>query len=392
MVERYDVVVVGAGPAGSTAARVASEKKCKVLMIEKRQEIGVPVRCGEGVSKKLETELGIKIPSYCIAQEVKGARIFAPNGKFVELKAELAGGEVGCNIYRDKFDKELAIRAAKAGCDIQLKTSAVDVLKEGRNVVGIKAKHLGDVFNVHANIVIAADGFESQIPRWAGIDTSLKPNDVVPSLQYTMVNIDFNSDYNNFYLGSCAPGGYAWVFPRRDETNVGLGVALNKLKERSELKKYLDKFVIRKFPNGKIIRIVAGAVSTCQPLEKTIGDGIMAVGDSARLIDPITGGGVLNACLSGIYAGEIAAKAIDMQDCSERVLSEYERKWRCKLEDKHYRNWLVKEKLSLLTDDTINKGIDALSDYKFEKISTLELINAVKQKYPEVLKELEGLI
>ncbi|MEW6069584.1 MAG: NAD(P)/FAD-dependent oxidoreductase, partial [Candidatus Thermoplasmatota archaeon] len=113
MMEKYDIVVVGAGPAGSTCAKVASEKGCKVLLIEKRQEIGVPVRCGEGVSKRIE-ELGINIPKYCIAQDIKGARIFAPNGKFIELNEKIAGGEVGYNIYRDKFDKELAVRAARA--------------------------------------------------------------------------------------------------------------------------------------------------------------------------------------------------------------------------------------------------------------------------------------
>ncbi|MDI6708024.1 MAG: NAD(P)/FAD-dependent oxidoreductase [Candidatus Thermoplasmatota archaeon] len=387
----YDVVVVGAGPAGSTCAKVAAEKGCRVLLIEKRQEIGVPVRCGEGVSKKIE-ELNIKIPKYCIAQEVKGARIFAPNGKFIELSEKVAGGEVGYNIYRDKFDKELAVRAAKAGCDIQLKTSAVGVLKENGKVVGIKAKHMGDIFNIPAKLVVAADGFESQLPRWSGIDTSLKPNDIVACLQYTMVNIDFDSDYNNFYLGSHAPGGYAWLFPRGDECNVGLGVALNKIKECGEVKKCIDKFVAQKFNKGKIIRIVAGAVSTSQPIEKTVADGIIVAGDSARLIDPITGGGIFNACLSGIYAGEVAAKAIECRDYSENVLQEYEKLWRAKLEDKHYRNWLVKEKLSKLSDEKLNKGIEALAEFKFEEISTLELIKAVQEKYPELLKELEELL
>lgn len=387
----YDVVVVGTGPAGSTTARIASELGCKVLLIEKRQEIGVPVRCGEGVSKRIE-ELGIKVSKRCIAQEVKGARIFAPNNKFIQLNEKVAGGEVGYNIYRDEFDKELALRAAKAGADLLIKTSAVDVLKDQNKVVGIKAKKLGETFDIKASVVVAADGFESQVARWAGIDTSLGAQDIVACLQYTLVNIDFEPDYNDFYLGSCAPGGYAWVFPRGDEANVGLGVALNKIKERGEVKKRLDNFVAQRFPHGKIVRIVAGSVSTCAPIEKTIGNGILAVGDAARLIDPVTGGGVLNACLSGIYAGEVASKAVAQQDFSEKMLSEYEKLWRAKLEEKHYRNWLVKEKLSKLSDEFLNKGIEALAEVKFERISTLELINAVKERYPEMLKELEGLI
>ncbi|MEW6069337.1 MAG: NAD(P)/FAD-dependent oxidoreductase, partial [Candidatus Thermoplasmatota archaeon] len=224
------------------------------------------------------------------------------------------------------------------------------------------------------------------------IDTSLKPNDIVACLQYTMVGIEFDNDYNDFYLGSCAPGGYAWVFPRGDEANVGLGVALNKIKVGGDVKNYLDRFVAQKFPKSKIIRIVAGSVSSCAPLERTVGNGIIAVGDSARLIDPITGGGILNACMSGIYAGEVCAKSIELKDYSERVLQDYEKLWRSKLEEKHYRNWVVKEKLSKLSDEFFNKGVEALTGLNFERISTSELIRAVQLRCPELLKEIEGLL
>jgi digeranylgeranylglycerophospholipid reductase len=384
----YDVVVVGAGPAGSVAARIASEKGCRVAILEKRREIGLPVRCGEGVSKRIE-EFGIKINKNCIAQEVKGARIFAPNGKFIKLSTKVAGGEVGYNIYRETFDKELVIQALKAGSELFVKTSALNVLIENKKIVGVKAKHDDKIFNISAKVVIAADGFESQLARWAGIDTSLKPNDIVTCLQYTLLNKGYSSEFNDFYLGSHAPGGYAWVFPRDDELNVGLGVALNKIKTRGEVKRRLDSFIAEKFPNGKILRIVAGAVSTCQPLEKTHKDGIVVVGDAARLIDPLTGGGIINACLSGMLAGKVVAKAIELKDYTEKTLAEYDKLWRASLETKHYRNWLVKEKLSTLDDKTINKGIEALSDRDFDKISTLELIRVVKERCPEILKDLE---
>jgi digeranylgeranylglycerophospholipid reductase len=89
-----DVLVVGAGPAGSMTAKWAAKSGARVLMIEKRQEIGSPVRCGEGMSKSWIEEVGIK-PGRWINLEVEGARIFAPNGKCLEINEKHAGNEVG---------------------------------------------------------------------------------------------------------------------------------------------------------------------------------------------------------------------------------------------------------------------------------------------------------
>ncbi|MCG2826773.1 MAG: NAD(P)/FAD-dependent oxidoreductase [Thermoplasmatales archaeon] len=387
---KYDVVVVGSGPAGSRTAKIAAENGCSVLMVEKRQEIGVPVRCGEGVSKGGLKQLGVQPEKSWIAFDVKGARIYAPNGKHVLLSEESAGDEVGYNIHRDVFDKSLAKQAGKAGVDIMLKSSVFDVIKESSKVKGVKVKSMGEKLEIKADVVVAADGFESQVGRWSGIDTSLKPSDIVPSLQYTMTNIDYTA-YNDFYIGSVAPGGYAWVFPKENEANVGLGVQLSKIKERGDVKKYLDKFVEKKFPKGKIVRIVAGCVSACAPIEKTTGDGVLLVGDSARQIDPLTGGGILNALICGTIAGEVIGSAVEKQEFNE-TLKGYEKKWREVLEDKLYRNWIAKEKATTLSDEVFNKIIDSLSGYDFKKVSTIEILKGINQKHPELTKELEGLI
>ena len=387
---RYDVVVVGAGPAGSRTAKIAADRGCRVLMIEKRQEIGVPVRCGEGVSKKGLKELGIEPENSWIAADIKGARIYAPNGKHVLLSEEQAGGEVGYNIYRDIFDKSLAKQAGKSGVDIMLKSSVFDVIKENNKIKGVKAKSMGENMEIKADVVVGADGFESQIGRWSGIDTSLKQNDVVPSLQYTMTNIDY-TEYNDFYIGSVAPGGYAWVFPKEDEANIGLGVQLSKIKKGGDVKKHLDRFVEKKFPNGKIMRIIAGCVSVCAPIEKTVGNGVLLVGDAARQIDPLTGGGILNALICGTIAGEVIGNAVKKQEFN-KTLMEYERGWRAELEDKLYRNWIAKEKATTLSDEAFNKIIEALSGYDFKKISTIEILKGIQSKYPEIMKEFEGLI
>lgn len=391
----YDVVVVGAGPAGSMAAKKAAEGGARVLMLEKRAEIGVPIRCGEGLDKRSVQKIGLEPNKKWIAHEVKGARIFAPDGSHLELTEEMAGNEVGYIIKRDIFDKELAKDAIRAGANIMIKTSAVDVTKKDGYIKGVRARHFKDVFDIKADLIIGADGFESQVGRWAGIDTKVKPKDVYSCLQYDMIGIDVHPDFSEFHLGTCAPGGYAWVFPKGEHrANVGLGLAVNRIKEKGDPKRYLDRFVESHdyLKKGTPIAHIAGAVSVCAPLEKTVDNGIMLVGDSARQIDPMTGGGITNGCVAGQMAGNVAAEAVKAKDFSAEFLSRYEKAWRADFEDKSYMNWMAKEKLTQLSDETINKLIHAISDVKVEKIRIIDLLYAVREKYPELVKEFEEFL
>lgn len=391
----YDVVVVGAGPAGSMTAKWAAKGGAKVLMVEKRQEIGSPVRCGEGISKAWLDGVGIKLDRKSIAREVKGAKIVAPNGKAFYLSEKMAGNEVGIVIDRVFFDKLLAKDAVKAGADLMLKTSAVKLLRSGDKVVGVRVKSFGQTKDIKAGCVVGADGYESQVGRWAGIDTSLAPRDITSCFQYRLTNIKHEPDYCEFVLGSKAPGGYIWLFPKDEETaNVGIGMQLTKLKSPGDVKKYLDKFIegdprLRK---GKPLELVSGAVSICAPIDKTVGDGILLVGDAARQIDPITGGGISNSCKAGKVAGEVLAKAARERNFSEQSLRRYEKGWRDLLENHLYRNWMAKEKLVTLNDDTFNRIISALNEVGVEKMSTLAILKAIETKYPDLVREFQELL
>ena len=122
---KYDVVVVGAGPAGSSAARYAAMGGCNTLMLEKRQEIGSPVRCGEGIARHYLEDCAIPYESKWVAQEVKGAKIISPCGNVLKIDEKHAGNEVGIVLERDAFDKACAKLAAKAGAEIWVKATAV---------------------------------------------------------------------------------------------------------------------------------------------------------------------------------------------------------------------------------------------------------------------------
>lgn len=391
-----DILVVGGGPIGSTAARFASKNLSgKVLVIEKRQEIGSPVRCAEGISVSWFDELGVEKTDHFISREVDGAKIYSPEGHEVTLGQEVAGDEVGVVVERDIFDKEMAMLAGQEGVDFLLKTSAVDLIEEDGKVKGVKARRMGNEFEIHADLVIGADGFESQIGRWAGIYDSLPPNDIMSCFQYRMTDIDYDPDYTHFFLGSMAPGGYLWIFPKDGKTaNVGLGVQLPKLDGEKTAKDYLDEFIEEKewLNKGQVVDMVSGGVSVSAPPEKVIKDGMMLVGDAARVVDPITGGGIANGMKQAKIAGEVAAKAVKEGDTSEEYLTEYEEKWRDRLEEKLWRNYMAKEKAVTLDDEQFDKVIDALSGEDIGDMSTEAILLAIEKKYPELVEDFKDML
>src|SRR3990170_4200936 len=342
MTLKYDVVVVGAGAAGSLAARYAAQGGCRTLMIEKRQEIGSPVRCGEGIARHFLDECDIKYDEKWVAMTVKGAKVVSPAGHVFKIEE----------------------------------------------------------FHIEAKCVVAADGFESQVARWAGIKTLMKAGDITGTLQYRLTNIDGSGDvdwpdYCEFYMGTVAPAGYVWVFPKDEDTaNVGIGVSLDRLKGKMDIKAYLDRWIAKdpRMKHAQCLDMVTGGGSTTPPLERTIGNGIAVVGGAARMIDPITGGGIGNGCRAGRILGEILGTCAQTGDFSKDALQAYEKGWRTILEEQLWRNWVAKNKLATLTDASFDKIIDVLSTANLTKLSVHRILTAIKERYPELVKEFEDLI
>jgi digeranylgeranylglycerophospholipid reductase len=389
-----DVLVVGAGPGGSMAAKFAARSGVRTLLIEKRQEIGSPVRCAEGIARGWMEECDVTIDPSWIACAPEGARIFAPDGTCALVNLDRAGNEVGLVLERALFDKAMARHAAEAGAGILLKTHARDVIRSNGAVGGVVGNSMGEDFEIRAKITIAADGFESQVGRWAGLETSLTARDIVTAFQYRLCSIECDSRYCDFYFGSCAPGGYIWVFPKGPSmANVGIGVPVSRLHEPGETKGYLDHWIAQQpgLAKGQALDMVAGAVSTNKPLSKTVSGGIMLVGDAARLINPLTGGGIVNACISGKLAGETAAAALKHGDCSESFLQKYEKAWRARMEKELIRNWMAKEKLATLDDHAFNSIIKTLSEAN-PRASTLSLLVAIGKKHPDLVVDFAELL
>jgi len=390
---KYDVVVVGSGPAGSVTARFAAENGAKVLVIERRAEVGVPVLCGEGISRKIDDWHMLEGKRW-IAGKMDGARIYSPDKTCVTLAAEQAGNETGYVVYRDIFDQELARLAIKAGAEFMMNTQATGLIKDGDSIKGVKAQHFDEELEIECDIVVAADGVDSKVAQWAGIKTRLDPRDLETCCQYTLTDIDVKDAYCEFYLGKeIAPGGYVWVFPKGKRiANVGIGI-LASLSESGMAKKLLDNFIENdpRLSKGKSLRFLAGAVSASNPAEETVADNIVLVGDAARHVDPITGGGLTHCLEGGKIAGEVIAKAVKTKDFSAEFLSEYETGWKEAFGQKIKRNYLVKELLLDMDDKTLNKLAHALEKVKFDEISTHGLVKEVAKHLP-ISTKLNALI
>ncbi len=382
-----DVVVVGAGPAGSMAAKHAADGGADVILLEKRAEIGAPLRCAEGVSKRRLLEADIEPDPRWISARICGTIMRSPSGNVLKVRECPEDSEVGYVLNRHLFDKFLAERAAVSGARILTRAGCTGVMTENGKVVGVKIRHMGSEKEIRARCVIAADGFESQTARWAGLDTDLALSDINTCIQYLMSGVDVEEGFCEFILGSCAPGGYAWIFPKGDGTaNVGLGIQGTECVSEGDAKVYLDRFIEgeSRLRKGKVLAIASGAVSTKPGIACSVGDGIMAAGDAARVINPLTGGGIRNALRTGRMAGETAAACALRGDTSKSALMKYDRMWRSEMGDELQRNWRMKERYVSLSDDTLDKLILAVRDYGFERLRGDELKAAAKMMCPEL--------
>ncbi|MCQ2085970.1 MAG: NAD(P)/FAD-dependent oxidoreductase [archaeon] len=391
-----DIVVVGAGPGGSMAAKYAAENGAEVILIEKKAEIGAPLRCAEGISKKELVELGIKPDPTWICSSIKGAIIKSPSGITLRFGEKNGDTEVGYILERHIFDKYLAEEASMAGAKIMLRTGCTGILKDDNGkIIGIRARSMGEKIEIYAKCVIAADGYESQVGRWAGIDTSIDLNDVDTCIQYRMTNIVFEKNLCEFVVGSMAPGGYIWIFPKgRNVANVGIGIMASRCKHKADPKYFLDKFIEGdpRFRNGQILEITGGMVSTIPGLDRTTTDGLILVGDAARMIDPNTGGGIAHACKSGKFAGEVSVNCLRKMDFSREVLAAYEKMWRNDMEDKLCRNWMVKERFVTLTDEELDDIIKRIGDLSAEEVNIQNLLKIIKERLPNIIAGLECII
>jgi len=387
---KTDILVIGAGPAGSSAAKHAALNDAKVLMIDKKSEIGSPKRCAEGVSKEGLKALGIEPHCKWIAKELTGVKFISPNGTSVWLNEERVKlPEAGYILERKIFDKHMAMNAARAGVEIMVKTIATGLKRSEEGLI-ITAECMDQSFEINAKIVIAADGPESRVGRWAGLKTTLKPKNMESCAQFEMAGVEMeDSNSIEFYFGSVAPGGYAWIFPKGDDiANVGLGIITTQTDKTAY--EHLLEFVSNcpSTQNAQPVELNIGGDPVGGMLKKLVTDNLVLVGDSASQVSPLTGGGIISAMKAGVFAGEVTAAAIKEGNYSQKRLKEYQDKCEEEMVKTFNKELKVKNYLLSLSDEELDSIAEAFKNTEFEKINTKEIIKVLIKVSPKALLKL----
>jgi len=367
------------------AAKTAVESGLNVVLLEKRQEIGEPIRCAEGVSIRSELSELIKVQPDWISAEVNGVRMHSPNDDNVSMTVDRNGEGGGYILERKNFDRGLALQAAKSGAMVLVKTRATGLIrKEGQWRVSAICQ--GEHLQIVAPLIIGADGVESKVARWTELGGRLKPEDIMVCAQYLVLDEGIDQEYCQFFFGNrTAPGGYVWIFPKGGKlANVGIGLQGSQSGPGEPLM-LLDRFMHNRMPRAKILQMVAGGIPTTGPINNTTSDGIMLVGDAAHQSDPLTGGGIINAIRAGVMAGETAGKAVSSGDVSTAALKEYEDRWRSSIGKQIKRRYRAKNFFLLLSDDDLNHLIGSLHGKDVSSMNTRGLLSLLFKQNPKLL-------
>jgi len=382
-----DVLVIGAGPAGSVAAREAKRAApaLDVVLLERDSAVGTPVRCAEGVGDAGLREFADPVDAPWVARKISRVIFLAPD----ETEVKVAERDVGWILDRSRFDAFLAARAEDDGVEVLVGTEAAGMnrLGDGRWEVQLRgAGGGGGAETMRARLVIGADGVEAMVGRWAGLDTRVPARDMESCAQYVLRGIDFDPDAIYLQFGDrIAPGGYAWVFPRAPGiANVGLGLVALKADGRNA-REYLDAWIARRYPSGERVGYTVGGVITHTTIKRTYTDGVLVAGDAAHMINPLSGGGIVNAMKAGRLAGRAAAAAVCAGDTSAVRLSAYHADWMRLLGDDHLKYYRIKQALEDLDDGFFNSLARTVNAIPSEKRTLGRIFAHALVRHPQLI-------
>jgi len=351
----YDVIVVGAGPGGSTAAAFLGKRGKRVLLIDK-EKFPRDKTCGDAISGKslsILEELGL-VGEIEKADhgEMHGVLFSSPNGAEASIpfgktgkQMENSGGKLpdaepagsakigkGYVCRRQVYDN-LLFQNAKKHCDTLEMVTATGLLKENGKVAGVKAKGAdGRGYEFRGKLVIGADSVNSVVAREIrGAEVDPKHTCIAYRAYYSGIT-GMQRCIEVHFVKSIMPG-YFWIFPLENGlANVGVGMMMDDVKgKKIDLAKAMADIIA----NNPLFKERFAAAKMVSPLKawslpfgskkrKVCAEGVLLVGDAAGLVDPFSGEGVGNAMLSGKIASEVAYEALAVGDTSELYLKRYE--------------------------------------------------------------------
>ncbi len=386
----YDVIIVGAGPAGSVTAGQVASQGLRTLIIERRREVGVPVQCGEFLPTPREMASMFpkcprlqsisRVPSDITTYPTSEMILFSP--RFDEYHFPLEANVID----RALFDKHLAAKAVDSGAELLLGTRVVAKTADNR----VFARTKTGIKEFRARVVIGADGPHSIIARSLGFSYPDAKSDISQSLQYVIEDIREPIVEPMMFFGhQVAPGGYAWVIPKsRHSANVGFGLRRSYMDSGKSLGAYLQHLVRNKnilggcLKDGKIIARVGASIPVGGPLKRTFSDNTMLVGDAAGHVMASNGGGIPTALAAGSIAGEVTIAHLE----NGSPLSMYESAWKQEFGAQLYAS------LAILRVADLMMMSDSLTDVAMRITGSRYLEDVIKCRLPRPLSFLTPLL
>ena len=356
----FDVVVVGGGPAGSSAAHMAAKSGCTVALIEKEKEIAQTVRTS-GVTWISDIKK-FGIPEECY-NPIKKFSFCSPKNS-VKISGEIAKAAV---LDVRKTYRFLANRAKTSGSELFTSTNVTEVLKDNSGkCTGVIAKSEGKQIQFNSKVVIDASGFVSVIAKELGYVTQWKKFGAGAEFEVKTEKLE----HDNWWLmvgQEYSPAGYAWIFPTSKDTariGVGIGKPDSDVDPTVRLNELLEKKLgpIKDLGNIEKIEFHYGLIPNDGVSRKTVYDNLILVGDSAGQANPLVLEGIRYAIRFGEVAGQVAADAIKNGDTTEMSLSPYEKEWKRAIESKINSAGKVQNRWVGLTDDEWDKELSIIEE------------------------------
>ena len=355
----WDVVVIGAGPAGCFTAKLIALSGFKVLILEEHQEIGYPVQCAGLISPRALDLAGVD--NNTVLNNLTGMCVYSPLGNRFNVKSS---NDVALAIDRVKLDQELATKAENAGA-VLMKGVKVDGVT--RIAGGFRLTVSDGSKTISTKLLIGADGANSSVSKWLGLSRqNLKA--VMCSADVQLQCADTRSI--SIFLGqNLAPGWFGWMIPLDEKTcRIGTGYAL--IKPAYSPQHYFKELLNQNpqiFKDLKIIRYTSGIV----PLGKMpsiYSANAMLVGDAACQTKPISGGGIYLGLKGALVCSQTAVEALREDNLTEVKISSYQKLWEKEMEEERASAMKLRESFLKFSDEDIDSVIRFLNKPKYHKL------------------------
>jgi geranylgeranyl reductase family protein len=394
-----DILIVGLGPAGASALAKLAEMagdELRILAIDKRARPGFPVQCGEFMpSPKEMAYLMPDVPNadqfFTFEERFIGATtdrisFFSPDGRSIITPFD------GYSINRGEWNAHLVKTGVENGAEVWVNACAVG-MQNGK--VAVQRNQNNSPINVKAKVIIGADGVNSRIATWAGMNEKRDPDDFaickehlmeIPSELYdaTDVQMFFGKDYS--------PGAYAWIIPKDDNTaNVGTGARLPIMRGKMTVTKALDNLIEKHITasevlkGARVLETIGGTVPVGLPFQKTVDNNkkVLLLGDASCQVVSNVGGGIPTS----MVAGYIAAQAISDHFKYNHSLINYETEWQKQMLAMFKRAFRIRQFF-----DKISTGKDTRIQWYMNRLSPKNISDVVHGRVPWKLKLAEPFV